>query len=131
MAAQRLPLSAEMIARLGWDCLVADMQHSMTSFSEMLHLLQVTTNLGATVLVRSPALDVALIGRLLDAGASGIICPMVNTPAEAEALVSARRRVRQAMHDLGYRLFITGSDLRMMTAASAQRFDTDQESNSR
>jgi len=81
--------------------------------------------------VRSPALDVALIGRLLDAGASGIICPMVNTPAEAEALVSARRRVRQAMHDLGYRLFITGSDLRMMTAASAQRFDTDQESNSR
>ena len=84
-------LSAEWIARVGWDCLVADMQHSMTGFDEMVGLLQVTTNLGATVLVRPPALDPALIGRLLDAGASGIICPMVSSTAEAELLVSACR----------------------------------------
>ena len=84
-------LSGEMIARVGWDCLVADMQHSMTSFSEMVKLLQVTTNLGATVLVRPPALDAALIGRLLDAGASGIICPMVSSVAEAQLLVTACR----------------------------------------
>ena len=83
------PLSAEMIARVGWDCLVADMQHSMTGFDEMVTLLQVTTNLGATVLVRPPALDMALIGRLLDAGASGIICPMVSSVADAEMLVAA------------------------------------------
>jgi 4-hydroxy-2-oxoheptanedioate aldolase len=85
------PLSAEMIARLGWDCLVADMQHSMTGFNEVVTLLQVTTNLGASVLVRPPSLDMALIGRLLDAGASGIICPMVNSVAEAEMLVAACR----------------------------------------
>ena len=84
-------LSAEMIARVGWDCLVADMQHSMTGFDEMVRLLQVTTNLGATVLVRPPSLDPALIGRLLDAGASGIICPMVSSVAEAQLLVSACR----------------------------------------
>ena len=80
-----------MIARVGWDCLVADMQHSMTGFDEMVTLLQVTTNLGATVLVRPPALDMALIGRLLDAGASGIICPMVSSVADAEMLVAACR----------------------------------------
>ena len=85
------PLSGEMIARVGWDCLVADMQHSMTGFDEMVRLLQVTTNLGATVLVRPPALDAALIGRLLDAGASGIICPMVSSVEEAQVLVSACR----------------------------------------
>jgi 4-hydroxy-2-oxoheptanedioate aldolase len=85
------PLSAEMIARLGWDCLVADMQHSMTGFDEMVTLLQVTTNLGAIMLVRPPTLDVALIGRLLDAGASGIICPMVSSVAEAQMLVGACR----------------------------------------
>ena len=38
------PISGEMIARVGWDCLVADMQHSMTDFGEMVRLLQVTTN---------------------------------------------------------------------------------------
>ena len=85
------PLSAEMIARLGWDCLVADMQHSMTGFEEMVALLQVTTNLGAAVLVRPLTLDMALIGRLLDAGASGIICPMVSSVAQAEMLVAACR----------------------------------------
>ena len=84
-------LSGEMIARVGWDCLVADMQHSMTGFDEMVRLLQVTTNLGATVLVRPPALDPGLIGRLLDAGASGIICPMVSSVAEAQSLVAACR----------------------------------------
>lgn len=85
------PLSGEMIARVGWDCLVADMQHSMTGFDEMVRLLQVTTNLGTAVLVRPPALDSALIGRLLDAGATGIICPMVSSVAEAQLLVSACR----------------------------------------
>ena len=85
------PLSGEMLARVGWDCLVADMQHSMTGFDEMVRLLQVTTNLGAIVLARPPALDPALIGRLLDAGASGIICPMVSSVADAAALVSACR----------------------------------------
>ena len=95
------PLSAEMIARLGWDCLVADMQHSMTGFDEMVRLLQATTNLGATVLVRPPALDAGLIGRLLDGGASGIICPMVNTASEAEALVSACRYPPHGVRSIG------------------------------
>jgi 4-hydroxy-2-oxoheptanedioate aldolase len=84
-------LSAEMIARVGWDCLVADMQHSMTDFGEMVRLLQVTSNLGVAVLCRPPAMDPALIGRLLDAGASGIICPMINSAAEARQLVAACR----------------------------------------
>ena len=53
------------------------MQHSMTDFGEMVRLLQ--------VVVRPPALDPTLIGRLLDAGASGIICPMVSSADEAGA----------------------------------------------
>ncbi len=94
-------LSGEMIARVGWDCLVADMQHSMTDFGEMVRLLQVTTNLGATVLVRPPALNPALIGRLLDAGASGIICPMISSAEEARALVAACRYPPEGMRSIG------------------------------
>ena len=95
------PLSGEMIARLGWDCLVADMQHSMTGFDEMVALLQVITNLGEVVLVRPPALDPALIGRLLDAGASGIICPMVSSVADAKMLISACRYPPLGSRSLG------------------------------
>ena len=46
---------------------------------------------GDGVVVRPPALDPALIGRLLDAGASGIICPMVSSVEEAQLLVTACR----------------------------------------
>lgn len=94
-------LSGEMIARVGWDCLVADMQHSMTDFGEMVRLLQVTTNLGASVLVRPAALDPGLIGRLLDAGASGIICPMIDSAEEARALVAACRYPPQGSRSIG------------------------------
>lgn len=94
-------LSGEMIARVGWDCLVADMQHSMTGFDEMVALLQVITNLGEVVLVRPPALDPALIGRLLDAGASGIICPMVSSVAEAQILISACRYPPRGSRSIG------------------------------
>ena len=94
-------LSGEMMARVGWDCLVADMQHSMTGFEEMVRLLQVTTNLGASVLVRPPGLDSALIGRLLDAGASGIVCPMVSSVAEAQMLVSACRYPPMGIRSIG------------------------------
>lgn len=94
-------LSAEMMARVGWDCLVVDLQHSVTGYAEAVSLLQVTTNLGAIVLVRPPGLDPALIGRLLDAGASGVICPMISTPGEAQALVAACRYPPQGGRSIG------------------------------
>ena len=42
-------------------------------------------------LVRVPRLDAGLIGRALDAGAAGVIVPMVNSAAEARAAVAACR----------------------------------------
>jgi len=39
--------------------------------------------------VRLPSLSPSVVGHVLDAGAQGVICPLVNTPAEAEELVRA------------------------------------------
>ena len=94
-------LSAEMMARAGWDCLVVDLQHSVTGHAEAAILLQVMTNLGVTVLVRPPALDPALIGRILDAGASGVICPLINSPEQARTLVAACRYPPQGARSIG------------------------------
>ena len=94
-------LAAEVMARAGWDCLVVDLQHSITGHAEAALLLQVTTNLGATVLVRPPALDPALIGRLLDAGASGVICPLISSADQARALVAACRYPPQGTRSIG------------------------------
>jgi 4-hydroxy-2-oxoheptanedioate aldolase len=84
--------SAEIYAAQGWDYVTLDMQHGSIDLKDVVPMLQAITAGGdATPMVRVPWNDPAYIMRVLDAGAYGIICPMINTKAEAEALVRAGR----------------------------------------
>lgn len=83
--------SAEGAGHSGVHSVTVDLQHGMLGFSEALHMLQAISATPATPLVRVPDLDPAKIMHLLDAGAYGVICPMISTPEQAEALVSACR----------------------------------------
>ncbi len=79
--------SAEVMAHAGWDSLVVDMQHGMIDYQMMVTMLQGISTTETVPLVRVPWNDPAYIQKALDAGAYGIICPMINTRAEAEKLV--------------------------------------------
>lgn len=83
--------SAEFMCHTGFDFLVVDLQHSVTGFTEAVDIIRVATLLRVPVLVRLTGLDAMMAGRALDAGASGIICPMINDVSEAQALVAACR----------------------------------------
>jgi 4-hydroxy-2-oxoheptanedioate aldolase len=83
--------SAEVMAHAGFDSLVVDMQHGMIDYQMMVHMLQGISCTNTTPLVRVPWNDPAYIQKALDAGAYGIICPMINTRAEAEKFVSSMR----------------------------------------
>jgi 4-hydroxy-2-oxoheptanedioate aldolase len=84
--------STEIYAAQGWDSVTLDMQHGSLDINDVVPMLQAINSAGdATPLVRVPWNDPAHIMRVLDAGAYGIICPMINTRAEAEALVRAGR----------------------------------------
>src|SRR5262245_49687199 len=84
--------SAEISAAQGWDCVTLDMQHGSLDLNDVVPMLQaINAGSDATPMVRVPWNDPAYIMRVLDAGAYGIICPMINTKAEAEALVRAGR----------------------------------------
>jgi 4-hydroxy-2-oxoheptanedioate aldolase len=84
--------STEIYAAQGWDYVTLDMQHGALDLNDVVPMLQaITAGSDATPLVRVPWNDPAYIMRVLDAGAYGIICPMINTKAEAEALVRAGR----------------------------------------
>jgi 4-hydroxy-2-oxoheptanedioate aldolase len=84
--------SAEIYAAQGWDYVTLDMQHGSIDLKDVVPMLQaINAGSDATPLVRVPWNDPAYIMRVLDAGAYGIICPMINTKAEAEALVRAGR----------------------------------------
>src|ERR1700716_344387 len=83
--------SAEVMASMGWDSLVIDMQHGMIDYQVMVTMLQGISTTNVTPLVRVPWNDPAHIQKALDAGAYGIICPMINNRAEAEKFVGSCR----------------------------------------
>ena len=83
--------AAELMAHLGWDSLVIDTQHGLIDYAAMVAMLQGISTTAVTPLVRVPWNDPAAIMKALDAGAYGIICPMVNSRADCESFVGACR----------------------------------------
>ncbi|UWR38423.1 HpcH/HpaI aldolase/citrate lyase family protein [Sulfitobacter sp. W074] len=83
--------SAEGVGHSGVHCVTVDLQHGMLEFGHALSMMQALSATPAIPMVRVPSLDSAQIMHLLDAGAYGIICPMISTPEQAAALVAACR----------------------------------------
>ncbi len=83
--------SAEIIGRAGFDSVIVDLQHGMIGFDAALPMLQTLSGTPAVPMVRVPVNDGPQIMRALDAGAYGIICPMISTAQEARRFVSACR----------------------------------------
>jgi len=85
------PVVAEMMGRAGFDMVTVDLQHGLIDYPMALTMCQVLQGLPAPVLARVPWNEPGIIAKVLDAGFAGVICPMVNTEADARALVQATR----------------------------------------
>ncbi len=83
--------SAELMAGLGWDSVTVDMQHGVVDYRDCVAMFQAISTTAAIPMARVPWNDPAHVMKTLDAGAYGIICPMVNTRAEAEKFAGAMR----------------------------------------
>lgn len=79
--------SAEIFGSQGFDCVTVDLQHGLIGCSEAIPMLQLLSRMDVTPLVRVPSLDEGIIMKMLDAGAMGITCPMIETPEQAARLV--------------------------------------------
>lgn len=83
------PFTAEIMADAGADLITVDQQHGIGGNAELVACLTAARAGGVPALVRVMENDFGLIGRALDAGAAGVICPMINNAADARALVQA------------------------------------------
>lgn len=100
---------AEVLAHQGWDSLTIDLQHSSIDVSAAIPMLQAMAATDVTPIVRVPWNEPSVMMRVLDAGAYGIICPMINSRADAEQFVSACRYPPDGMRSNGaYRGMIVG-----------------------
>lgn len=79
--------SAEVMAQCGFDSVTVDMQHGVQDYQSMVHCFQAMHGHPVTPMVRVPWNEPGIIGKVLDGGAYGVICPMINTPQEAKNLV--------------------------------------------
>jgi len=92
--------SAENMAQANWDSLTVDLQHGLVDYQAAVSMFQAITTTPTIPLARVPWLEPGIIMKLLDAGAYGIVCPMINSRKECEAFVGACRYA-----PVGYRSF--------------------------
>ncbi len=83
--------AAETMAHQGWDSLTVDLQHGVIGYQVAVSMLQAISTTQVVPLARVPWNDPGAIMKVLDGGAYGVICPMVNGRADAEAFVGACR----------------------------------------
>ena len=79
--------SAEVMAQCGFNSVTVDLQHGVQDYLSMVQCFQAMQAHPVTPLVRVPWNEPGIVGKVLDGGAMGVICPMVNTREQAEALV--------------------------------------------
>jgi len=104
-------VSAEYMAHTGFDWLVVDTEHSPVGFETTVHCFQAICTTSTIPMARVAWNDPMLMKRLLDAGAMGLVIPMVNSPEEAENAVKAMKYPPKGIRSLGGgRAGVYGSD---------------------
>ena len=84
------PSIAEIMAKAGFDWLAVDLEHSVITIKEAEELIRVVDLCGVVPLVRLTSNDANQIKRVMDAGAHGVIVPMVNSALDAIAAIEAK-----------------------------------------
>lgn len=93
--------TAETMARVGFDWLCMDMQHGLLDYNDVRDMLPAIGNTNTVPIVRVPWNEPYIIMKVLDAGAYGVIVPLVNNRDEAEKAVAACRYPQEGMRSFG------------------------------
>ncbi len=106
--------TAEIAARSGYDWVCIDTQHGLIGYDLMLPMLQAIAAGGVPSFVRVPWNEPGTIMKALDAGAGGVIVPMINSVDEARAAVGACRYPPEGFRSTGpIRARVVDSDWRL------------------
>lgn len=85
------PLVAEVMAHSGFGSITFDMQHGDLHSGNLMAVIQAVSGTDAVPIVRVPWNHPPDVMKALDLGAEGVICPLIDTPEQAAAFVSACR----------------------------------------
>ncbi len=92
---------AEAVASAGFDAVTVDLQHGSATLEEGGEIFAAVESSGAVPLARTRWNDPAEIMRVLDLGARGVICPMIDSRADAERLAAWCRYPPEGVRSFG------------------------------
>ncbi len=104
------PTAARLMARAGFDWLTVELEHTPVSFETAAQSFAIVAASGSVPLARVPWNTGENIKRVLDTGAWGIVVPMINSRAEAEAAVAAARYAPLGARSIGGQLHAASFD---------------------
>lgn len=104
------PMAAQLMARVGFDWLTVEMEHTPVNFETAALSFAILSATGVAPLARVPWNTGENIKRVLDTGAWGIVVPMVNSRAEAEAAVAAARYAPIGARSIGGQMHAANFD---------------------
>src|SRR5256885_12677225 len=104
------PVSARLMARVGFDWLTVELEHTPVNFETAAQSFTVIAGSGCVPLARVPWNTGENIKRVLDTGAYGIVVPMATSRAEAEAAVRAARYQPLGERSIGGQLHAANFD---------------------
>ena len=84
-------ITAEIMSLNKFDSITIDLQHGLIDYQVALNMLQIISKIDLTPMVRVPWNEPGIIMKLLDAGALGVICPMINNKEDALKFVGATK----------------------------------------
>ena len=94
-------VAAEALASIGWDWLTLDVEHGCMDYETQQNLFIAIGANGTIPLARIPENDTAVIKRTLDAGAYGVVVPMICTAEEAQRAAAACRYPPEGVRSAG------------------------------
>ena len=116
------PLIGEWLGHSGYDFVVVDLQHGENNLDSVQVMLQALSSTPAIPVVRVPANVPMYIQRVLDLGAYGVIVPLVNTRAEAEAVAASVRYAPKGV-ELGMNITVTKGNYLHLEALAQLAWD--------
>lgn len=96
-----LPYVVEQMAEAGYDAVLIDQQHGIGGHAEMVNCLTAARAAGLPAVVRPASNDPGLIGQALDAGAQGVVCPLIESANDAEVAVRAAKYPPRGLRSWG------------------------------
>ena len=96
------PACAEVLARVGFDWICVDLEHGVIDLETTANIFRAVSGFDCVPVARLPLNDPVWIHRVLDAGARGLIIPMVKTAVEAEAAVREAKYPPRGVRGFGY-----------------------------